>query len=202
MKVGWILLFTLCIQGCGASSGSGVAEGPNNEARPISSTAFTALVRDFDTGYFAAVSFPELNALPSVGSGSYLGKMAFDFAGDARGSAFADLDLKVDFGSGRVVGDARNFAFVKENEAPAGVSGTLDASGTAQGARLIAQLAGVLGGSPNGSFRHLEATATLQGSFRGLNGRPERVAGTLEGGFTGSSNVAITAGAFYGDLKR
>jgi hypothetical protein len=194
MKIGWAILCIVCMQGCGSSTGSSVNRGLTNEARPISTTAFTALVRDFEAGYFAAVSFPEVNALPSVGSGSYSGKLAFDFAGDARGTATADLDMQIDFASGRVSGDAQNFAFARDNESPTSASGTLNVSGVAEGGRLSADVEGVLSGPPRGLLRHLDATATLQGGFRGLNGRPERVAGNLNGEFTGSSKLTITYG--------
>jgi hypothetical protein len=179
-----------------------VTRGPNHDAKPVAISEFSEIVRDFERGYIAAVAFPELNALPSVGSGSFLGKLAFDFAGDSRGTAVADLNLQVDFGSGRVAGSASNFAIAQNDEPPTSVSGSLGVSGGTQGGLLAARLNGSLSGPPQGTYRDLEVAAKLRGSFRGLNGQPDRVAGTVEGDFGGSSNLEITAGAFYGDLQR
>jgi hypothetical protein len=195
MRAAYLLVCASFVSACGSDSGHD--RGINSIERSVSQSEFASRIKEFESGYRAAVAFPEFASLPVAGAGVYAGQLAFDYAGDARGTAHANLKLDVDLESGKVTGRAGQFAFSSADGATDVLSGSLEVAGQARDGGLIADLEGVLNGPSSGPYRQISGTAELQGAFRGLNGRAEKIAGTMDGTFQGSSSLDITSGAFF-----
>jgi hypothetical protein len=200
MRIACIVACSILLHGCGSgpisepSMSSGVAT--------ISTSEFRSRIQGFEEGYLTATAFPEVISSPTSGSATFAGQLAFDYGGDNRGTAHANLSMNVEFGSGEVRGRADQFALAASEGTTTTLSGGLDVMGRTRLGQVDADLEGSLAGPASGPYRVLSGTVNLDGSFRGLNNSAEMVVGTIAGSLDGSSSLSITSGAFFATRER
>ena len=149
----------------------------------------------------AAAPVTPFGSLPASGSATYNGVLAGSVSGAYVGSLYADLAMKVDFGTGAISGQVSHADLVDDNTGNVvqNLDGTLAVTGGQAGGVVTAAAVGVLAATSSGAVSGTgTATFDLLGTVRSDTGVADTVYGTVNGGVTGGIGLALSAGEFSG----
>lgn len=187
-----VFALMLWLAGCNS-----VAEGMSPVPTPQSEEDFTEAFASFSERYASAVSLPELQVAPAVGTASFAGELALDLSGDVVGTAIASLRLMVDFSRNEVTGTTEDFLLAVVHGDVFDLPGSLAVSGALQGHDLAGRMNGQVQVPGSAGSEGMEADLALVGLLRGFDTTATAATGSVTGEFRGSRVLEVSNGAFY-----